>query len=105
MGTKLCKTKETILKVARKKRSKGIQFMGDFSRRTLERRASKIPEMLEARKEWKTAFMVMDKLIIYDRPPDPDKYRNGRSRNVLSNEHSENDDDDEVLLSNRLHRK
>ena len=95
------KTKETILKVARKKRPKGIQFMGDFSRRTLERRASKIPEMLEARKEGKTAFMVMDKLIIYDRPLDPDKNRNVRSRI----EHSENDDDDEVLLSNRLHRK
>ena len=76
--------------------------MGDFSRRTLERRASKIPEMLEARKEGKTAFMVMDKLIIYDRPLDPDKNRNVRSRI----EHSENDDDDdEVLLSNRLHRK
>ena len=95
------KTKETILKVARKKRPKGIQFMGDFSRRTLERRASKIPEMLEARKKGKTAFMVMDKLIIYDRPPDPDKNRNDRSRTELS----ENDDDDEVLLSNRLHRK
>ena len=95
------KTKETILKVARKKRPKGIQFMGDFSRRTLERRASMIPEMLEARKEGKTAFMVMDKLIIYDRPPDPDKNCNGRSCTELS----ENDDDDEVLLSNRLHRK
>ena len=54
------KTKETILKVASKKRPKGIQFMGDFSQRTLERRASTIPEML---KEGKTAFMVMDKLI------------------------------------------
>ena len=63
---------------------KGVQFMGDFSTRTLERRASKIPEMLEARKEGKTAFMVMDKLIIYDGPPDPDKKRNGRSRTELS---------------------
>ena len=93
-------TKETILNVARKKRPKGIQLMGDFSRKTLERRASKIPEMLEARKEGKTAFMVMDKLIIYDKPPDPDKNRNGRSRTELSE-----NDDDEVLLSNRLHRK
>ena len=77
--------------------------MGDFSRRPLERRASKIPEMLEARKEGKTAFMVMDKLIIYDGPPDPvpDKKRNGCSRTELS----ENDNDDEVLLRNRLHRK
>ena len=76
--------------------------MDDFSRRTLEKRASKIPEMLEARKERKTAFMIMDQLIIYDGPPDPDKKRNCRSRTELS----ENDgDDDEVLLSNRLHRK
>ena len=95
------KTKETILKVARKKRPKGVQFMGDFSQRTLERRLSKIPEMLEARKEGKTALMVMNKLIIYDRPPDPDKKCNGCSHTELS----ENDDDDEVLLSNRLHRK
>ena len=75
--------------------------MGDFSLKTLERRASKIPEMLEALKEGKTAFMVMDKLIIYDRPPNPDKKRNGCSRTELF----ENDEDDEVLLSNRLHRK
>ena len=72
--------------------------MGDFSQRTLERRASMIPEML---KEGKTAFMVMDKLIVYDRPLDPDKNRNGRSRTELS----ENDDDDEILPSNWLHRK
>ena len=57
--------------------------------------------MLESRKEGTTVFMVMDKLIIYDRPPDPDKNRNGRSCTELS----ENDDDDEVLLSNRLHGK
>ena len=95
------KTKETILKVAWKKRPKGIEFMADFSRRTFKIRASKIPEMLEARKEGKAAFMVMDKLIIYDRLPDSDKNRNGRSRTELS----ENDDDDEVLLSNRLHGK
>ena len=95
------KTKKTILKVARKKRPKGIQFMGHFSQRTIERRASKIPEMLEAQKEGKTAFMVMDKLIIYDRPLDPDKNRNGHS----STELSENDDDNKILLSNRLHRK
>ena len=95
------KTKQTILKVARKKRPKRVQFMRDFSRGTLERKASKIPAILEAQKEGKTAFMIMDKLIIYDRPPDPDKNCNGRSRAELS----ENDDDDEVLLSNRLHRK
>ena len=31
--------------------------MGDFSKRTLERRRSKIPDMIEARRNGKTAFM------------------------------------------------
>ena len=53
--------------------------MGDFSQRTLERRVSNIPEMLEAHKEWKTAFMVMDNLMIYDVLPDPYKEVNSHS--------------------------
>ena len=51
--------------------------------------------MLEARKERKTAFMIMDQLIIYDGPPDPDKKLNGRSRTELS----ENDNDDDEVHS------
>ena len=46
--------------------------MGDFAKRTLDRRASMIPDMLEARKQGKIAFLVMDQLITYDkkdRPP------------------------------------
>ena len=66
------KMKENILKTARKKKPKGVQFMGDFAKRTLDRRASMIPDMLEARKQGKIAFLVMDQLITYDkkdRPP------------------------------------
>ena len=37
-------------------------------RRTLDRRAEKIPEMLEHRRNGKIAFMLMDKLIVYDKP-------------------------------------
>ena len=44
------KVKDTIIKAARKKQPKDTCFMDDFAKRTLERRASKIPEMLEARK-------------------------------------------------------
>ena len=42
------KVKDTIVKAARKKKPKDTRFMDDFAKRTLERRASKIPEMLEA---------------------------------------------------------
>ena len=49
--------------------------MNDLVRRTLDRRAEKIPQMLEHRKNSKAAFMIMDKLIVYDQKP-PD---NGRS--------------------------
>ena len=48
-------------------------FLHDFSKGTLERRQELIPEMLEARKQGKIAYMVMDKLIIHDRmKPDDD---------------------------------
>ena len=69
---KCWKMKENILRATRKRKPKGVQFMGDFAKRTLDRRASMIPNMLEARKEGKIAFLVMDQLITYDkkdRPP------------------------------------
>ena len=59
------KVKDTIMKEARKKKPKDTRFIDDFAKRTLDRRASKIPEMLEARKTGKTAFLIMDKLVVY----------------------------------------
>ena len=82
------KTKEHILRVARKKKPRGVVFMGDFSKRTLERRRSKIPDLIEARRNGKTAFMVMDQLVIFDKPKVTNK--------------SLNDTDDEVTLSDKL---
>ena len=61
------KVKENILRVARRKRPEDIMFLHDLSKRTLERRQKLIPEMLQARKQGKIAYMVMDKLIIHDR--------------------------------------
>ena len=46
------KTKEHILRVARKKKPRSVVFMGDFSKRTSERRRSKIPDMIEARRSF-----------------------------------------------------
>ena len=67
------KVKENILREARRKRPEDITFLHDLSKRTLERRQELIPEMLEARKQGKIGYMVMDKLIIHDRKkPDDD---------------------------------
>ena len=74
------KTKDTIMKATRKKKPKDTCFMDDFVKRTLERRASKIPEMLEAHNAGKTAFLIMDKLVVYDRPPDSDRIERSKNR-------------------------
>ena len=88
------KQKETILKTARRKRPEGVIFYPDYTKRTLEKRADRIPEMLNARKQGKTAFFIMDKLIIKDRgrPPDFD------ARDETG--HSD-DEDNEVFINRR----
>ena len=52
-----------------------MQFLSDLARRTLglDCRAEKIPEMLQHKRNGKIAFMLMDKLIVYDKPPDTDR--------------------------------
>ena len=57
------KVKENILREARRKRPEDIMFLHDLSKRTLKRRQELIPEMLEARKQGKIAYMAMDKLL------------------------------------------
>ena len=56
------KVKENILRETRRKRPEDIMFLHDLSKRTLERRQELIPEMLEARKQGKIAYMTMDKI-------------------------------------------
>ena len=50
-----CKTEE----------AQGIKLFPDFAKRTLDRRAEKIPELIEQRKKGKIAY-----LVVKDRPPD-----------------------------------
>ena len=56
------KVKERILQEARSKRPQGVTLLNDFSKKTLERGAEKIPDMLNARRESKIGYMIMDKL-------------------------------------------
>ena len=82
------KVKENILTTARKKKPKDIRFVNDFSQRTQpEKHVEKIPEMLEERKCSKTAFIVMDKLIVINKPPDYKK----KNRNS-------NDEDSDIFI-------
>ena len=67
---------EKVLKEARKKKPKPKRSaapLSDLARRTLYHRTEKIPEMLEHRRNGKIVFMLMDKLIVYDKPPDTDR--------------------------------
>ena len=64
------KQKEKVLRAARQKKPKDIRLFPDFAKRTLDRRAEKIPELIEQRKKGKIAYLVMDKIVVKDRPPD-----------------------------------
>ena len=89
------KEKENVIREARRKRPKGVQFLNDFARRTLDRRAKKIPEMLEHRRNGKTAFMIMDKLVVYDRPPDRSNSRKRSKAKAYASFGSEERNDDQ----------
>ena len=80
------------LKASKKKETKDVQFLNDYAKRTLERRAERIPKMLEAHRNGKTAFMVMDKVIIYDKPP-------GKFDSIPT--HQDINEDDEVIINDR----
>ena len=70
---------EKVLKEARKKSAVPLS---DLARRTLDCRAEKLPEMLEHKRNGKIAFMLKDKLIVYDKPPDTDRRGIGNIANV-----------------------
>ena len=44
--------------------------MPDLLKRTLDKREEQIPNLIEARKNGKIAYFVLDKLIIKDKPLD-----------------------------------
>lgn len=65
------KAKENVLRKARSIRPVGIKFVADLSQKTLAKREAQVDDLLEARRNGKLAFFVMDRLIIKDKPPDP----------------------------------
>ena len=55
---------------ARSIRPKGIKFVADLSPKKMAKREAQVDDLLEARRNGKYAFFVMDKLIVKDKPPD-----------------------------------
>ena len=60
-----------------------MQFLSDLARRTLDCRAEKISEMLEHKRNGKIVVMLMDKSIVYDKPPDTDRRGTGNIANYV----------------------
>ena len=54
------KDKEKVCRTARLLKPDDIQFFEDFSKRTLDKRKAKIPELIAAHRSSKRAFLVMD---------------------------------------------
>ena len=67
------KQKEAILRAARRINPKDVQFYQDLSARTLEKRSEKIPQLIAMRKEGKTAYLVLDQLVVRDKVKDRDR--------------------------------
>ena len=67
------KQKEAILIAARRTKPKDVQFYQDLSARTLEKRSEKIPQLIGMRKEGKTAYLVLDQLVVRDKVKYRDK--------------------------------
>ena len=84
------KQKSAIIKVASKKYPKDVCFREDFSQKILDTRAALIPQLIEARKEGKTAFLKMDNLVILKGRP-PDNPENQAIGDVQCGEDSENE--------------
>lgn len=69
------KDRERVLKSRRNLAGSRIFIREDFSDRTAEKRKLLIPEMMEARRNGKIAYIRYNKLIVHDRPVG--KYRRG----------------------------
>ena len=60
------------MRAARESKPKDVQFLEDYSKKTLEKRRELIPQLIAERKKGRHAFLVMDRLVVTDtcKPPD-----------------------------------
>ena len=81
------KQKENVLRAARQKKLNGVKLVPDFAKRTLDRRAEKIPELIKQRKMGKIAYLVMDKIVVKDKPPDRPRRQDSDNEVFLNARH------------------
>ena len=61
------KQKEVVVRKARKEKREGLFICEDLAVATLEKRASQVEKLKAARKAGKTAYFILDRLIIRDK--------------------------------------
>ena len=64
------KQKDQVVRAARESRPKDIQFLEDYSKKTPEKRRELIPELIAERKKGCRTYLVMDRSVLIDKPPD-----------------------------------
>ena len=64
------KQKEAVLRKARKEKPQGLFISDDLAAATLEKRATQLDKLREAKRAGKTAYFVLDRLIIHSKPSD-----------------------------------
>ena len=62
-----------VLRRARKNKPRNTKFYEDFTPKVSQKRKELIPQMLDARRQGKIAFLVADRLVVKDRPPIQDR--------------------------------
>jgi len=61
------KQKEAVVRKARKEKPEGLFICEDLAVTTLEKRASQVEKLKAAKKAGKTAYFILDRLIIRDK--------------------------------------
>ena len=85
------KEKEIVLKKAREMKPQRVRFLADLSSRAIQKTRDQVPKLLEARRQGKIAFFVLDKRFIKDkkpfnptRPPDDNQTTRSESEHEVS---------------------
>eukprot|EP00795_Rhopilema_esculentum_P009976 gene9976-18598_t len=87
--------KEDDSNESKEEKPDGILFYNDYSANTLARRQAQIPMLQKMRKQGKLAYLIKDRLIVKDKPPDW-KFA---ATNARPDDADDADDDGEVSVN------
>ena len=90
------KVKERVLKKAREVRPNNIKFVADLSQKTLDKRAAQTDDLKAARSAGKTAFFILDRLVIKDKPPDSQSVTGHKMQSPTAAPAGHSDEENEI---------